>query len=83
MTEMLLGAAGALIVLALLGGGFCLGWKAGEWAKLRQGRIAEKEAGLEERRRLMEEQKAFRQMLNYNAETAYGMNGRQLEEDSR
>lgn len=80
MTEMLLGAAGALAVLALLTAGFCLGWKARGWAKLRQGKIAEKEATMEERRSIMEEQKAFREIMNYNTETAYGMRGRQPEE---
>lgn len=80
MTEMLLGALGALIVLALLAAGFCLGWKARGWAKLRQGKAAEKEAAMEERRSVMEEQRAFRELMNYNTEIAYGMNGQRPEE---
>ena len=80
MTEVLFGALGALAVLGLLGGGFCLGWKAKGWAALRGVKAEEKQSELEERRRLMAEQKAFRQMLNYNTETAYGMTGRQTEE---
>jgi len=81
MTEMLLGAAGALVALMLLGIGFAVGWKASRWATGGNGRT--EESSEEERRRLMAEQKAFHQIMNYNAETAYGMNGRQLEEDSR
>ena len=80
MTEVLFGALGALAALGLLGGGFCLGWKVRRWAALRSVEKEEKQSELEERRRMIAEQKAFRQMLNYNTETAYGMNGRQSEE---
>lgn len=83
MTEVLLGALGALAVLVLLCIGFALGWKASRWAAGRSGQAEEKENDREERRRLMSEQKAFREIMNYSTETAYGMNGRQLEEDSQ
>lgn len=84
MTEFLMGALGAIAVLTLLAGGFLLGWRAAGGRSRHRGADMEKEAGMDERRRMLEEQKAFREMLNYNAETAYGMHGRPLgEEDDR
>ena len=84
MTEFLMGALGAIAVLTLLAGGFLLGWRAAGGKSRNRGADMEKEAGMDERRRMLEEQKAFREMLNYNAETAYGMHGRPLgEEDER
>ena len=84
MTEFLMGALGAIAVLTMLAGGFLLGWKAAGGKSRHRSAVSEQEAGLEERRRMLEEQKAFREMLNYNAETAYGMHGKPLgEEDDR
>lgn len=81
MTEMLLGALGALLMLAILGGSFALGWSSCQRMKLRRKQTEEKEMESAERKRMMEEHKAFQQLLNYNVETAYGMNGKRLEEE--
>lgn len=70
--DLLYGALGALFVLALLLAGALLGWFL-RGAAYR--RTAEKPKA-EELRRLAEEQAAFRQLQNYNAETAYGTSAR-------
>lgn len=74
MTYVLYGAVGVIVVLLLLCFGFLLGWKARvAWVKHTR-RAAADEATEEELRNLKAEQKAFEGMLNYNLETAYGMN---------
>lgn len=74
MTYVLYGALGTIGVLALMALGFWAGWKARiAWTEhTRQAAVSE--ATEEERRQLRAEQKAFEGMLNYNPETAYGMN---------
>lgn len=67
--SMIYGAAGALLVLALLAIGAFAGWTAR--AKFYQAK-AESPAE-EELRRMQEEQEAFRLMQNYNADVAYGI----------
>ena len=78
MSEILLGALGALLAVALVAAGAAMGWMVSKMLGGTQSKP--KEPGEAERRQLMEEQKAFRQLLNYNVETAYGMN-RGMEED--
>lgn len=79
MTYVIYGALGMLAVLGLLVGGAAIGWRArGAWQERARQAVA-KEATEEERRQLMEQQRAFEGMLNYNVEQAYGMN-KSLEE---
>lgn len=73
MTTFLLGAAGALTALGLLGLGAAGGWQARKIME-RNRCMPRRGAG-----GLAEEQKAFRQLQNYSAERAYGM----VEEDDR
>ena len=70
MTEVFCGALGALMTLALLAAGFAAGWKAR--GAVRVG-FAAAEQSLEEQQRIYEEQRAFENMLQYNRDTAYGM----------
>ena len=80
--DMLMGALGALFVMGLLALGFFAGWKAHK----RFCRPAAKSATDEELRRMQAEQDAFRQMQNYNADTAYGITAgvkRELEEGNK
>lgn len=79
MTEILLGAVGALLAVGLLAAGAAIGWKTREWLRGKPARATEREQAERERKALQEEQRAFRQMLNYNAETAYGMVGEEAE----
>lgn len=70
--EFLIGMAGALLMVIIL----FLAGSAGWWLR---GNIGEKkpeipELAEQERQRLIADQEAFRQQLNYNAEMAYGMN---------
>lgn len=70
----ILGFLGALLALAA----FVTGWiSGGHMAKQRQEKRAateERKVGEEERRRLKSEQDAFRTLLNYNSDMAYGLN---------
>lgn len=69
MIAVFYGAAGAILVLAVLSLGICAGWKARE----RLGRpAAAQEENEEEQRRFREQQRAFEDMLHYNIDTAYG-----------
>lgn len=76
MIYVLYGAGGMLLALALLAAGAVAGWKGRIAWKERTRQAAAKETTEEEKRQLEEEQKAFRGMLNYNAETAYQINAR-------
>jgi uncharacterized membrane protein len=73
--ELLMGMTGALLIL----GGFFLGLGLGREHRdekkegYREARSAEEIA--KERRRLIEDQEAFRQQMEYNADVAYGMSG--------
>jgi hypothetical protein len=73
--ELLMGMTGALLIL----GGFFLGLGLGRETRdekpegCRESRSAEEIA--RERRRMIEEQEAFRQQMEYNADVAYGMSG--------
>jgi hypothetical protein len=73
--ELLMGMTGALLIL----GGFFLGLGLGRGTRdekkegCRESRSAEEIA--RERRRMIEEQEAFRQQMEYNADVAYGMSG--------
>jgi hypothetical protein len=73
--ELLMGMTGALLIL----GGFFLGLGLGRENQdekpggYREARSAEEIA--KERRRLIEDQEAFRQQMEYNADVAYGMSG--------
>ena len=71
MINFLLGAAGMLAVLGLLILGAFFGWKARELFQVN----AVQEVSEAERRRFEAEQQAFESMLNYNADTAYGLTG--------
>lgn len=74
MIYALYGMLGAFLTLLLFAAGVVVGFKL-------RSRIAEHEASKrpkpetpaeEERRRLIEDQKAFRTMMGYNADTAFG-----------
>ena len=74
MEYLVYGALGTLAVLALLTLGCFIGWKANTAFRQHSTRVAAEEASEEERRQLQAEQRAFENMLNYNQDTAYGLN---------
>ncbi len=74
MEYLIYGALGTLTVLGLLTLGVFIGWKANNAFRKHSNRVAAEEASEEERRQLIAEQRAFESMLNYNPDTAYGMN---------
>lgn len=74
MEYLIYGALGVLVVLALLALGIFVGWKANTAFRLHSTRVAAEEASEEERRQLVADQRAFESMLNYNQDTAYGLN---------
>lgn len=68
----LIGFLGGLSVVALIGVGFTGGWWAHK-AFIRHSAPKAEKPGEEERRRLIEEQKAFELLQNYSTERAYGL----------
>ncbi len=74
MMYLIYGAVGMLAVLVLLACGFFAGWYANH-AFVRYSRKHQVEmATHEEQMQLMAQQRAFESMLNYNQDTAYGIN---------
>lgn len=74
MANFILGAVGALVVMALIAVGVIVGWQANNAFRAHSTRKAAEDASEEERRQLLAEQRAFESMLNYNQDTAYGLN---------
>lgn len=74
MNSVLWGALGVLFVLALLAFGVFLGWKAREAWQKHTRRAVTHELTEQEIRKLKAEQDAFNGLLNYNTDTAYGLN---------
>lgn len=66
----LLGMAGALLCIALVGVGFFLGWK----TYPRFHRSVAPGLSQEAMQKLKDQQEAFRMLMNYSVEDAYGMN---------
>ena len=80
MLSFIYGILGAFAVIALCGGGFFLGWTAkGKTAEFQHHEAEKKytEAQIKSMRQMDE---ALNHMMEYSAETAYGLN-RGLEED--
>lgn len=73
MIEILLGFVGALVLIGLLAAGGLLGWFAHK-TFMEHTTPAAEPLTEKERKKMVEEQQAFRQMQSYSAEQAYGMN---------
>lgn len=70
----LYGFLGALVCLTLLAGGGVIGWNICK-VVTRRSKPDLPQPEERERKRLVEEQKAFRHLQNYSTEQAYGMVG--------
>jgi len=68
----ILGSLGACLVLVVFAAGWFAGDRVAEKRREKKAVIAEQKIGEEERRGLKAEQDAFRTLLNYNTEMAYG-----------
>ena len=71
---MIYGFVGAILALGLFAAGAYCGWRMNDKLREKKTVIAEREIGEAERNRLKHEQEAFRTMLNYNPDMAYGIN---------
>lgn len=71
MINMLYGVLGMLLVMALLTGGFLLGWA----CRGKKSTAASAQPSREEQQKLEAEQRAFAELLSYDAQTAYGAVG--------
>lgn len=71
--EFLLGALGCIAVLILIAAGLVVGWSFKNWQVERTQLRTAKELDEEERKRLIQQQEAFRLVQNYTPEHAYGM----------
>lgn len=73
--EAFLGLLGAFIGATIFVCGYVLGKNAKEEKKLETYEATEDEMKeiMEERERLIKEHQAFRELMNYNADTAYGV----------
>lgn len=81
--DFVLGFLGALLVLVLALAGFALGWWVrGVFEKNRRA-VPVQQAAEDERRRLTEQQNAFRRIQNYTVEDAYGMNRSELKAEEK
>ncbi len=72
--SILMGFFGALLAVGLLAAGGACGWLAHR-AVQRHTRPVLPQVEEQERRKLMEQQKAFHLLQNYTVEQAYGMGG--------
>lgn len=73
MEHIVLGAIGVLVVLGLLVLGFSIGWRCRIMWTRHTTRAVKQELTEQERRDLIAQQRAFDSLMNYSAETAYGM----------
>ena len=69
-----IGFAGAILALGVFAVGVICGWRMNEKMREKKAVITERQIGEAERERLKREQEAFRTMLNYNPDMAYGIN---------
>ena len=68
------GFLGAILALGVFAAGAYCGWRLNEKLREKRSVAREQQIGEEDRARLQREQQAFRTMLNYNADMAYGIN---------
>ena len=73
--EMILGMLGALVGIGIFVFGFWLGKEMNQPKKVDPAQPTDDELAQiqEERRRLIQDQEAFRELMNYNVDVAYGV----------
>lgn len=73
MVYIIYGAVGVLLGLAICAGCVYLGWRAHERFEAHTRTVEAKEIGEQERARLIEQQQAFRSIMDYSTDIAYGL----------
>lgn len=75
--ETILGMLGALVGIGIFVFGFWLGKEMNKPKKVDPAQPTDEELAQiqEERRRLIQDQEAFRELMNYNVDVAYGVTG--------
>ena len=73
MVYIIYGVVGALLGIAVCAGCFWLSWRTQAKVSERFRKTEAKELGEQERAMLIEQQQAFRSMMNYSPEIAYGI----------
>ena len=78
--EIIIGMLGAFVGVGIFVFGFWLGKEMNKPKKVDPSEPTEDELNRiqEERRRFLEDQEAFRNLMNYNADMAYGVTGNNL-----
>lgn len=77
---MIIGMIGALVGIGIFCFGFWLGKELTQPKKVDPSQPTDEELAQikEERRRLIQDQEAFRELMNYNVDVAYGVTGNNL-----
>ena len=77
---MLFGMLGAILCIGIFCFGFWLGKEMNQPKKIDPTKPTDEELAQiqEERRRLIQDQEAFRELMNYNVDVAYGVTGNNL-----
>lgn len=73
MPDIMWGVVGTLMTLAIVAGVFILGWKANDIYRAKMVKAEARVLSEKEKKRQEEDAEAFRQLLDYSAEVAYGM----------
>ena len=71
--EFVIGFGGALVCLLVMIGGVAIGWHMKVLDEKRAQRVTAEELSEKQKRMLAEEQEAWRELYNYNVETAYDL----------
>lgn len=66
------GVIGMVLVLLVFAAGVAVGWKVKEKIEANKAKTVEKALNEKERQQLVEDQQAFRTMIGYNVDMAYG-----------
>lgn len=73
MSEILLGAVGMLLALAIISGAFILGWKCNDVYRAKAQKVVARELSEKQLQKEKEDNEAFHQLLGFNADIAYGI----------
>ena len=73
MPDIMWGVVGTLMTLGVVAGAFIFGWKANDIYRRKMVRAEAKALSEKEKERQREDAEAFRQLLEYSPEMAYGM----------
>lgn len=73
MAGILWGVFGTLLTLVIICAAFFCGWKANDVYRAKTNKAVARELSEKEKKRQQEDNEAFHTLLNYSADTAYGI----------